>query len=893
MRRHARVLFAIAALTSFFAFAAQAWAEAPTLTIDPVDPGTVTATEAEFTGTVNPNGLASGYELDGTLWRFEYSADGGSTWRRTTSLSAGKGTSPVAVSTTPKFLNPNSDYEVRLWAENLDGITVTSPVSFHTDQTAPLIDPLSADLKTATSARLRAQLNPAGEATTYHFEYGTSSAYGSSTSQASSGSGVEQVLASQVVQGLQPGTTYHYRVIAQNGTGTAVGADRTFTTGPAVGACPNEAIRAEQQWAANLTECRAYEQVTPVEKNGVGVPMREYITNDTQVAPDGEGAYFAAEGAFPGAPTSIFETMYTSRRGDGGWSTKSIMPPLLNIGGLDPTDVAATSEDLSHSVVISPMALTSDAVYGQYNVYLRDNATETYELIYTSVREPGVKEGRGTAGGDSSFDKVLLLEPDALTPDAPDNGKLKLYVFSGGTLRLVSLMPDGSPAENSIYVRELASLERLGRTMSADGRRIFFSPENDGLYVREGDRTKPISVSERTGEVGEVKPAVFNDASRDGSIVYFTSRQPLTDESWSDSLNAGSSGSLYRYDLDTGELLDLTVTSDPDNTFGPSVGGTFVPTASPDGSSVFFVAAGKLTPDAAAGEQNLYVWHEDPQTHARTLRLVMRAPSFSASGQYGETSASLPSMLRVSPNGLHAAIQTGGAVAGQPAPTCSRDGGLRLEGPCLRVWAYDLPTDQVECASCPRTASANWGHAIVGNLASNPVTDDGRVFFQTPARLNPQDSNNQRDVYEWNDGRQNLISSGRADTESVFLGASLDARNVYFTTDQQLVPQDTDDVVDLYDARMDGGLASQMVRPEKGSCEGEACQPPIVGAKPPAATGSASFQGPPNQSAQRKAKKKRHAKKRHAAKHRKAGKKHGGKAGKGKKHARNHARSGK
>ena len=221
----------------------------------------------------------------------------------------------------------------------------------------------------------------------------------------------------------------------------------------------------------------------------------------------------------------------------------------------------------------------------------------------------------------------------------------------------------------------------MGRMMSTDGLRLFFSLGDqgecgdleskggcDGLYMRQGGVTTPISVSQRTGEVGEVGDGMFHDASTDGSVVYFTSRQPLTDESWSGKLAPNSYGSLYRYDVDRGELRDLTVTSDPDEPF--VVGGAFYPTTNADGSSVYFVAAGVLAPGAVAGNENLYVWHEDPRTHAETLRLVMTASRFVETG-INETGEILPLLtdLRVSPNGLYAVVQTAGPWSGSPRPT--------------------------------------------------------------------------------------------------------------------------------------------------------------------------------------------------------------------------------
>jgi uncharacterized delta-60 repeat protein len=82
----------------------------------------------------------------------------------------------------------------------------------------------------STSATLTGAVNPDGLATSYHFDYGTSTAYGASTSAVSAGSGSTAVAVSATLGSLSPNTTYHYRLVASNASGTTDGADATFTT---------------------------------------------------------------------------------------------------------------------------------------------------------------------------------------------------------------------------------------------------------------------------------------------------------------------------------------------------------------------------------------------------------------------------------------------------------------------------------------------------------------------------------------------------------------------------------------------------------------------------------------------------------------------------------------
>jgi hypothetical protein len=81
-----------------------------------------------------------------------------------------------------------------------------------------------------TTVALDGAVNPHGLETTCYFQYGTTTAYGSQTPAAAVGSGTTGVKVSQPLIGLQPGTIYHYRIVATSTAGTSDGVDRTFTT---------------------------------------------------------------------------------------------------------------------------------------------------------------------------------------------------------------------------------------------------------------------------------------------------------------------------------------------------------------------------------------------------------------------------------------------------------------------------------------------------------------------------------------------------------------------------------------------------------------------------------------------------------------------------------------
>ena len=102
-----------------------------------------------------------------------------------------------------------------------------------TAPTAPSVTTGAASQVHQTSAVLNGTVDPKGQATTYYFQYGTSTAYGLQTGPANAGSGNGNVAVNSTITGLTSATTYHYRLVAQNASGTANGADQTLTAGQA------------------------------------------------------------------------------------------------------------------------------------------------------------------------------------------------------------------------------------------------------------------------------------------------------------------------------------------------------------------------------------------------------------------------------------------------------------------------------------------------------------------------------------------------------------------------------------------------------------------------------------------------------------------------------------
>jgi hypothetical protein len=170
--------------------------------------------------------------------------------------------------------------------------------------------------------------------------------------------------------------------------------------------------------------------------------------------------------------------------------------------------------------------------------------------------------------------------------------------------------------------------------------------------------------------------------------------------------------------------------------------------------------------------------------------------------------------------------------------------------------AAERHEEPIVCVSCDPTGAPPVSNALFARSAPTPpaaspvraMSDDGSyVFFDTADGLVSTDGNNTLDVYQWHAGRVSLISSGKDKAPSFFLGASPDGSNVFFGTHAKLVPQDTDTNGDIYDARVCTKEDPCITPPSGGTgqCEGDACQSP-PSAPIDATPGSLTFSGAGN-----------------------------------------------
>ena len=182
----------------------------------------ITTTSVRFSGSGNPTDSSS------TAF-FEYgpTASYGST---TPATALGSGGAPVTMTANVTGLSPVTTYHYRLVVESGGGIDVTDDATFTTNTPPPVSSTGSGTLLSSSTARVTGSVTPSGGATSYWFEYGTTTSYGQLTSSTSAGSGLSAVAVQAELTGLAPDTVYHFRLVAQNSGATISGTDRQLTT---------------------------------------------------------------------------------------------------------------------------------------------------------------------------------------------------------------------------------------------------------------------------------------------------------------------------------------------------------------------------------------------------------------------------------------------------------------------------------------------------------------------------------------------------------------------------------------------------------------------------------------------------------------------------------------
>jgi len=779
----------------------------------------------------------------------------------------------------------------------------------------PLVESESVSRVTTTAATLEAQINPKGSPARYVFQYISDASYqendpgerfaGAAEAPlggAPAGNGQKGINVAAGLLGLAPDTAYHYRAVASNCL--VQGEERECED---IG--PEQVFRTFPVEAPELPDGRHWELVSPAQKNGGEVwPVAPGVGScneeckpggfrkqfPRQSSPDGEAV--AYEG-FPFSFTegAVIENEYVSRRNaKTGWET-TILAPELMANGSD-QGYKAFNANLTRGLFyqVNP-SLGPEAPNGYANLYSQPTgAPQTLSPLLTAEAPNRSAQGANKLvltyeGASADFSRIFFEANDALTeetpfaPQAVDGGteKFNLYEWHEGQLSLVNVLPGNTETIPGAALGSGTLLKSgnpnspaavVTNAISADGSHVFWSNSAGRVFVRiDGEYTEPI-----------VDTGKYLAASADGSRVL---------------LNDGC-----LYDIAEQECEALT---EGHGGFQGVVG------QSEDLSHVYFVDTAVLseTPNeqgavAQAGKNNLYVWEDG-------------VVSYVASDAVGGGAASpVVRTSEASPDGrwvtfLSEAPLTGYDNTGpchlEPAAT-SPDGkeipARYALSSCKEVFLYDSVTKRLTCASCNPTGERPLGPSnlslIEGAEGSQQqpryLSDSGRLFFDSQDSLSPYDTNGAgvqaghavEDVYEYEPegvgdcGREKgcvrLISAGHEPVDSNFLAADEDGKNVFFTTRDQLVLKDHDELLDVYDAR-EGAPIPGETETGRGECQGEACQ---QAASPPndPTPGSSTFEGAGNVNEPKAKKhahkhKKKHAKKKHAhkraAKHNRGG----------------------
>ncbi len=574
------------------------------------------------------------------------------------------------------------------------------------------------------------------------------------------------------------------------------------------------------------------------------------------------------------APTPPFgEDDFYARQADGSLlDVGPVRPPSdgpTPVGGSFPPLVVAETADLSHVLfeMQFPGSWPFDATIPGLN--------SLFEYVGAGNSQPVLV---GVSGGPRSTDLI-----GRCSTSAPKLGAgYGAMSADGDTVFFeVEKCASGSGANANIEVPAFTLYARIGgaRTVLISGR-------------------SPLGCTSAACTSSPPADAAFYGASRDGSKVFFADTQQLTDNASEDSRGSDTASyhsrgcpvaegvngcNLYEYDFGNPAGRNLLAVSTGDTSGGgPRVQG--VVAVSADGSYVYFVAKGVLSgaansagQSAQDGAENLYVFERDAVYPAGRVAFV--AALSNADYELWQSGSGGVIVANVTPEGRflvftsHADLTRDDSSAPGAAQVFRYDA---QTGELIRVSVGEDGFNDNGNAGTgpglfagrgPGLGDARIVSAAASDLRRDPtMSDDGAyVFFQSPVGLTPQalddvpiDSEGDlaQNVYEWHEGQVFLISDGRDTSTSnpapeneggkssvVLLGSSASGADVFFSTTDRLVAQDTDTQLDVYDARIGGGFPFTA---PGAPCQGEGCRgapeaPPLS-----SAPASAIFSGAGN-----------------------------------------------
>jgi hypothetical protein len=675
-----------------------------------------------------------------------------------------------------------------------------------------------------------------------------------------------------------------------------------------------EKVRVETG-STRLSDCRAYELVSPANKNGALLGGLFARHPSPIVSTEGTAVITPSDQCFAGPKSCVAYRLtqgqpYKLSRTNQGWVTEPLAPSAEEFETSSPWSVNPNTG----------MSVFSSPAYpgGPDDFYGREPGGHIFAIGPLGEPKPGNGKLQANAsdiapvGVFSTNDlSHVVYETEGSLWSFDQSEHVSVYEYAGSGNQVPLLVgvqgPEGSDELISTCHTVLGSNSTAtrGEAVSEDGHMVYFTafsapagacpaplhaPEVTSLYMRvDGEladaHTVLISAPTSKGcEIAECventttearfREATFEGAASDGSRVFFTDAQQLTNgasESDGESGNgcntvegpggcnlyvsvcAEPCGSPGEAPNPTGrELID--VSEGAKGSGGPRVQGVMAVSA--DGSHVYFVAKGVLTGGeenqehemAESEADNLYVWADG------RVRFVTQ---LSASDNQERQWVFKDNMLaNVTPDGEFLVFTDDRALTADDT---------RPEGEAAaQVFEYDAGTDSLKRISIGENGYNDNGNDETGNAfieSSNrggtldgllPVGRDPSVsangelvFFESPIALAPGALGDvsigsgkfAENVYEYERGQVYLISDGHDTTPSSFvaegesssptelLGVGASGANVIFSTFDQLVPEDTDTLRDYYDAHVCSEAEPCIApKPAPATCSGEACQ---------------------------------------------------------------------
>ncbi len=726
--------------------------------------------------------------------------------------------------------------------------------------------------------------------------------------------------------------------------------------------CPNAALRVGP--SASLPDCRAYELVSPAEKNGFG-PTFEHLIGDGEAGVQSESI-----GMFAGATGSVGTILYhyISQRSGTGWQSGAVesAPSELTYAGSQgqPVLVNANKEAL---LLLHP---TEGSVY-ERDIYKR-NANGSFTKVGpalpayavpptpTGSRYQGISGSKQFLGTTPDLSHTLFtlqpLQPgERIPPGVPtelwpgDTTALgsaarpvvSLYEYAGtgssepelvGVRNQRSLAEEASIKEDGHIDEAAELLSNCGispgsdsgnggagvagnhhNAISEDGETVFFtalgadntacksvteSPPVEELFARlQGAQTvaisepqalAPAAAAECTGvcaentsvanKAADWRDGNFEGASRDGSKVFFTSTQQLLNGATEDpnpedsarelaqepkkgcrETTAGDDGcNLYEYEFTGPGEGHLVLLSGGDTSgIGPNVQG--VAALSEDGSHVYFVARGVLTKtpneygrEASSEMENLYV-RDTVTGETKFVATLAQGDSeqWSSAGEFPMNVTNdgrflvFTSTARLTPGDTSSVAQvfrydasTGALIRVSIGEEGYNDDG-NVSGETAIARGGSLPGEEIAFDQHPAVSEDGSVVAFKSTVALTPGALENTCFAGEAGVCFERAEN----VYEYNEGHVHLISYSPGSAIGIFEGTvavSPSGADIFFESRDPLVPQDTDTLGDIYDARVGGGFPM----PLSPQCEGEGCQGALSVPAAVQAPSSATFSPP-------------------------------------------------